>query len=477
MTGDESVSAAEIIPVILAGGSGTRLWPLSRKAMPKQFLALVGSESTFQQTLRRVAGVALFGRPIVVTNADFRFFARRQAEAIGIAVDIVLEPVGRDSAPAIATAAALVAERSDKAVMLALAADHVVADALAFQADCLLAHPAAGRGAIVTFGIRPDHADAGYGYIEKGAPAGERLFQVARFREKPDSASAARFVAAGFLWNSGNFMFRADTMLAALREHAPAVLAAAQAAVAGRHSDLGFIRLDAAAFAAAPTISIDHAVMEKTSSAAVVEAGFPWSDVGTWDAVRLASALDSHGNAAIGHVALRDARNAYVRSDGPLTAVIGLDGVVVVTTDDAVLVMAADAAHEIKALVEDLERAGERAARQHRHSFRPWGWYQDVDRGERFRVKRIVVDPGEQLSLQLHHHRAEHWIVVHGTAEITIGDTVRAVHENESVYIPPGEKHRLANPGRIPLELIEVQTGSYLEEDDIVRLDDNYSRR
>ncbi len=471
------MSVAEIIPVILAGGSGTRLWPLSRKAMPKQFLPLIGAESTYQHTLRRVAGQPSFGRPLVITNTDFRFFARRQAEAIGIAVDIVLEPAARDSAPAIAVAAALAAERSGEAVLLALAADHVVDDGQAFLADCALARAAAARGAIVTFGIRPDHADTGYGYIEKGLAEGERLFHIARFREKPDAVSAARFVAEGFLWNSGNFAFRADVMLAELQAHAPAVHAAASAAVAGRTHDIGFIRLDEAAFAAAPRISIDHAVMENTLNATVVEAGFPWSDVGSWDAVRLAGSLDNAGNAAVGHVALRRTRGSYIRSDGPLTAVIGLDNVVVVTTADAVLVMAADAAHEVKGLVEALDRAGERTAREHRQSFRPWGRYQDIDRGDRFRVKRIVVNPGEQLSLQLHHHRAEHWVVVRGTAEITIGDTVRSVPENQSVYIPLGEKHRLANPGRIPLELIEVQTGSYLEEDDIVRFDDVYSRR
>jgi mannose-1-phosphate guanylyltransferase/mannose-6-phosphate isomerase len=471
------VSVAEIIPVILAGGSGTRLWPLSRQTMPKQFLPLIGAESTFQHTLRRIAGQPGFGRPLVVTNADFRFFARRQAEAVGVAVDIVLEPVTRDSGPALAAAAALLAERGDETILLALAADHVIADSRAFLADCALARHAAASGAIVTFGIRPDHPDTGYGYIERGAPEGERLYHVARFREKPDAARAVRLVADGCLWNSGNFMFRADAMLAELRARAPAVHAAARAAVAGRTHDIGFIRLDEAAFAAAPRISIDHAVMEHTANAKVVEAGFAWSDVGTWDAVRLAGALDGAGNAAVGHVALRRTRGSYVRSDGPLTAVIGLDDVVVVSTADAVLVMAADAAHEVKALVEALDRGGERAAREHRESFRPWGRYQDIDRGERFRVKHIVVDPGERLSLQMHHHRAEHWIVVRGTAEITIGDTVRSVRENESVYIPLGAKHRLANPGRIPLELIEVQTGSYLEEDDIVRFEDAYSRR
>ena len=467
----------KITPILLAGGVGTRLWPVSRDGLPKQFLPLVGERSTYQQALERVADGSLFADPIVITSDAFRFFARRQAEDLRVAATILLEPMRRDSGPAIAAAAAYAAERDPDAVLLALAADHVIQDPAAFRAACAQGLAAAQGGAIVTFGITPSEPRTSYGYIRPGEPLGaESVRKVAAFVEKPDAATAARYLAEGYLWNSGMFLFRADVLLEELAGFEPAMAKAAREAAAKARDDIGFVRLDPEAFAASPQKSIDYAVMERTRRAAVVEGAFGWSDIGSWDAIAGVSSQDAAGNASRGAVVLMDAQDCLVHADGPLTAVLGAKGLVVVTTPDAVLVLPRERAEEVKSLVTQLQAAGRSEATEHRRGHRPWGYYDSIDRGDRFQVKRIVVFPGGKLSLQKHFHRAEHWVVVRGTAEVTIGDERRVVQENESVYIPSGTIHRLANPGRIPLELIEVQTGSYLGEDDIVRIDDVYQR-
>jgi len=468
---------AKIVPVLLAGGAGTRLWPVSRDALPKQFLPLVGENSTYQDTLLRVAESDLFAAPIVITNSDFRFFAQRQAETLGITATVVIEPVRRDSAPALAAAAALARSRDPDAVVLALAADHVILDVEEFRDTCRAGLAAAEAGRIVTFGIRPTEPKTSYGYIRRGKPVGsDQVFSVDAFVEKPDAETAARYVAEGYLWNSGNFLFRADVLLSELERFEPAMAAAINAAVAGATTDLGFIRLEPSAFANAPQKSIDYAVMEKTDRAAVVACDFRWSDIGSWDAIFEIAGRDKAGNAVHGDVVTADATNCVIHSDDRLTAVLGAHDLVVVSTPDAVLVMPRERAQEVRELVAKLKSAKRSEASEHRRGHRPWGYYDSIDRGERFQVKRIVVHPGGTLSLQKHHHRAEHWVVVRGTAEVTVGEAVKSVHENESIYIPIGTVHRLANRGKIPLELIEVQTGSYLGEDDIVRIDDVYKR-
>jgi mannose-1-phosphate guanylyltransferase/mannose-6-phosphate isomerase len=468
---------SKIVPVLLAGGAGTRLWPVSRDALPKQFLPLIGDRSTYQETLLRVSDPEMFTTPIVVTGADFRFFARRQAEDLGVDATVVIEPMRRDSGPAIAAAAALARSRDPEAVVLALAADHVIVDPDAFRATCLAGLEAAQAGHIVTFGIKPTEPKTSYGYIRRGEAIGaQNVFSVDAFVEKPDAATAARYVSDGCLWNSGNFLFRAEVLLSELQRYEPVMAEAVEAAVSGASDDLGFLRLDPTAFAGAPQKSIDYAVMEKTDRMAVVEGRFRWSDIGSWDAIFDIAQRDAAGNAVHGSVVASDTRNCVIHSDDRLTAVLGVRDLVVVSTSDAVLVLPRDRAQDVRELVATLKAAKRPEATDHRRGHRPWGYYESIDRGERFQVKRIVVRPGGTLSLQRHQHRAEHWVVVRGTAEVTIGNDVKFVHENESVYIPIGAVHRLANQGKIPLELIEVQTGSYLGEDDIIRLEDVYKR-
>jgi mannose-1-phosphate guanylyltransferase/mannose-6-phosphate isomerase len=467
----------KIVPVVLAGGAGTRLWPVSRDALPKQFLPLVGDRSTYQDTLLRVAEGDLFAPPIVITGADFRFFARRQAEDIDIDATVVIEPMRRDSGPAVAAAAAFAKSRDPDAVVLALAADHVILDVEEFRTTCLAGLKAAEAGHIVTFGITPSAPKTSYGYIRRGKPIGSaQVYAVEAFVEKPNADTAARYVAEGYLWNSGNFLFRAEVLLAELTRYEPAMVTAVEMAVAGANNDLGFVRLAPEAFATAPQKSIDYAVMEKTDRAAVVAGNFRWSDIGSWDAIFDIAERDKSGNAVHGTVVTSDARNCVIHSVDRLTAVLGADDLVVVSTPDAVLVVPRARAQEVRELVAKLKSEKRAEATEHRRGHRPWGYYDSIDKGERFQVKRIVVRPGGTLSLQKHHHRAEHWVVVRGTAEVTIGSEVKSIHENESIYIPIGAVHRLANQGKIPLELIEVQTGSYLGEDDIVRIEDVYKR-
>jgi mannose-1-phosphate guanylyltransferase/mannose-6-phosphate isomerase len=445
--------------------------------LPKQFLPLVGTRSTYQETLLRVADAELFAQPIVITGGDFRFFARRQAEEIGIDSTVVIEPMRRDSGPAVAAGAALAKSRDPNAVVLALAADHVILDPEEFRATCLAGLEAAQSGQIVTFGITPSAPKTSYGYIRRGAAlAAPGVNAVDAFVEKPDAETAARYVSEGYLWNSGNFLFRADVLMAELRIYEPAMAAAVEAAVANAKNDLGFLRLEPESFARAPQKSIDYAVMEKTARAAVVTGNFRWSDIGSWDAIFDIAERDKSGNAVHGTAITLDSRNCVIHSDGRLTTVLGAKDLIVVATPDAVLVVPRERAQDVRALVNQLKSARRPEATDHRRVHRPWGYYDSVDNGERFQVKRIVVQPGGTLSLQKHHHRAEHWVVVRGTAEVTIGPDVRSVHENESIYIPIGAIHRLANHGKIPLELIEVQTGSYLGEDDIVRIEDVYKR-
>ena len=468
-----------LIPVLMCGGAGTRLWPVSRESMPKQFVPLIGDRSTFQQTLARIADPAMFARPIVITNTDFRFIVAEQLRELALAADIVLEPSRRDSGPAVAVAAALAARRDPQACVLVLSSDHVVRKPEQFIAACREAAAAAAAGHIVTFGVRPTAPATSYGYIRPGAKLNSAaVLAVEAFVEKPDAATAARYVAENYFWNSGNFMFRADVMLEEIARFEPVIAEAAQAAVAGLSQDLDFHRLAPDAFARAPKKSIDYAVMERTKLAAVVPADMDWSDVGSWDAVWDGLEHDAAGNAASGATVIIDSRNNLVRSeDGVLAALVGIDNAVVIATGDAVLVAARDKAENVKALVEQLKAQNRREAVEHRRIYRPWGYYQGVDTGTRYQVKRIVVKPGARLSLQKHFHRAEHWVVVKGTAAVTVGQDARTVHENESVYIPIGSIHRLGNPGKIPLELIEVQVGSYLGEDDIERIEDAYGRR
>ena len=465
---------AQLQPVLLSGGSGTRLWPLSREAYPKQFLPLAGDDTMVQATWRRVEALADLA-PIVVANEEHRFLVAEQLRQVGAPVPaILLEPVGRNTAPAIAAAALQAMAGGADPLLLVLPSDHVVRDVAGFQRAVREASSAAEAGALVTFGIVPDAPETGFGYIQ--AEAGDGLRQVLRFVEKPDAATARSYLdAGGYYWNSGMFLFRASRYLEELARFRPDIVDAVRAAHAGARHDGDFVRLDKDAFSACPSDSIDYAVMEKTADAMVLPVDIGWNDVGSWSALWDVAERDADGNAHHGDVIAVDSRNSYAYAQR-LVALVGVDDIVVVETDDAVLVARKDKVQEVKQVVARLKQEQRSQAVLHREVHRPWGSYDSVDNGGRHQVKRIKVKPGAALSLQMHHHRAEHWIVVSGTAKVTRGDETLLLSENESTYIPLGVKHRLENPGKVPLELIEVQSGSYLGEDDIVRFEDVYGR-
>ena len=469
----------QVVPVILSGGSGTRLWPVSRESFPKQFWPLLSERSLIEETARRATGTG-FAAPIVICNHEHRFLAAEQMRQAGVVgARIVLEPMGRNSAPAVAAAALLAAEDDPDAVLWMMAADAAITDVPALHGLLAQAVAAAQRGRIVMFGMRPTAPETGYGYIEVGTPMPglPAVREIVRFVEKPDAATAAALVAGGrHLWNSGMFVFTAATMLEEMQRHAPSVLDAVRAAVAGRTRDLDFVRLAAAPFAAAPSISLDYAIAERTDRAAVVPADLGWSDVGSWGALWELGRKDDAGNVAVGDVLLEAARHCYVRSDGILTAVVGLQDAIVVVTEDAVLAMHRDRSQDVKRIVDRLRTAGRREAAEHNRFYRPWGFFETLFAAERFRVHRVVVEPGQCLSLHKHFHRAEHFTVLAGTALITKDGVAELARENESADMPIGCLHRVANPGRIPLTLIEVQAGSYLGDDDVVRVEDNYGR-
>ena len=476
-----------IQPVVLSGGSGTRLWPLSREKYPKQLLPLIGEDSLLQATVRRVEGIAgaQLAAPMIVCNEEYRFVIAEQMRLMGKDGPIVLEPVGRNTAPALTLAALAAMRDGADPILLVMPADHVILDTPAFQAVVHAGALLADEGAVVTFGITPDCPETGYGYIQTGAALGQgEACAIARFVEKPDLATAQSYLDAGtYLWNSGLFMMRASVWLAAIGVCRADILAACHTAWDAGSVDGCFLRVGKEAFGQCPKDSIDYAVMERI---AALDAGLPrgvvvplaagWSDVGAWDALWKVLPKDSDGNVLQGDVLMHDCRNTLAMSGGRLVACIGVDDMVIVETPDAILVSHKDKTQEVKTIVDRLKREGRSEGQLHRKVFRPWGSYDGVDAGERFLVKRIIVNPGACLSLQMHHHRAEHWIVVHGTARVTREDSSYLVSENESTFIPLGNKHRLENPGRVPLEMIEVQSGSYLGEDDIVRFDDIYGR-
>jgi len=467
-----------LVPVILSGGAGTRLWPLSRELYPKQLLALVGLQTMLQDTVQRLNGLEI-SAPMVVCNEAHRFLVAEQLRAIDCKPRaIVLEPVGRNTAPAIALAAhATLAGEEGDPLLLVLPADHVIPDVAAFHSAIEVASASARNGALVTFGIVPTTAETGYGYIRRGAlTAGG--YRIAEFVEKPDLARAQAFVSSGeYYWNSGMFLFRARRYLEELERFAPDIAAACGNSFAGAVRDLDFTRVDPAVFRDCRSESIDYAVMERTADAVVVPLQAGWSDVGNWTSLHAACQHDARGNALVGDVMIEDTHDSYIYSSSRLVATVGLRDHVVVETKDAVLVAPKDRVQDVKKLVERLKSGGRYEHSLHREVFRPWGSYDSIDVGDRFQVKRLMVHPGGVLSLQMHHHRAEHWVVVSGTARITRGDETYLLEENQSTYIPIGVRHRIENPGRIPLHIIEVQSGAYLGEDDIVRLEDRYGRQ
>ncbi|WP_198262514.1 mannose-1-phosphate guanylyltransferase/mannose-6-phosphate isomerase [sulfur-oxidizing endosymbiont of Gigantopelta aegis] len=474
-----------IIPVILSGGSGSRLWPMSRELNPKQFLKLCGEFSMLQETMTRLNGIDDLAAPIIVCNEEHRFLVAQQMNDIGVDVDkIILEPIGRNTAPAICAAAEYIQGKYSSHinaddVMLILAADHIIQDIKTFHQVVESGYRVAQQGQLITFGIVPDKAETGYGYIKRAElfSDSENAYKVERFVEKPDLATAQQYLDSGdYYWNSGMFMFQAGAILKEIESLSGAIYQSVKAAVSEGQVDLDFCRLGVEAFSASPSDSIDYAVMEKTDKAVVLPLDANWNDVGAWSALWEVNDRDNNGNVLHGDVLHHDLTNSYVHAEERMVAVIGMDNCVVVETADAVLVVDKSKAQDVKEIVNQLKRSGRTEALLHQRVYRPWGSYETLDETERFKVKRIIVTPGAQLSLQMHHHRAEHWVVVRGTAKITCGDKEFILTEDQSNYIPLGTQHRLENPGVIPLEIIEIQTGSYLGEDDIVRFDDEYGR-
>ncbi len=466
-----------ITPVIMAGGSGTRLWPLSRQLNPKQFLKLTGEKTMLQQTLERLQGLPC-NSPIAVCNEEHRFLAGEQILEMGVKdFSIILEPAPKNTAPAIALAAIHAMNSDENPILLVLPADHIVADAEAFKKAVMDALPAAEGGKLVTFGVVPRHPETGYGYIKRGKEQGPDIFEVASFTEKPGEERAKEYINNGeYYWNSGMFLFKAKTYLEELQRHAPKVYEACSGAMKKTEKDLDFIRIETKAFELSPSISIDYAVMERTNLASVVPLDAGWSDIGSWTALWEVCEKDTENNSILGDVKAMTTENCLIRAENKLVATIGVKDLVVVETKDAVLVAHRDHVQKVKDLVEDIRQNGRHEHLNQREVFRPWGSYDSLETGERFQVKRIRVKPGARLSLQMHHHRAEHWIVVKGSAKVTIDGETVFLTENESTYIPVGKSHALENPGKIPLELVEVQSGSYLGEDDIVRIEDRYGR-
>ena len=471
-----------ITPILLCGGSGTRLWPLSRKSYPKQFASLLGDTTLFQASAQRLSGDG-FAAPMVLTNSDFRFIVTEQLAAVGIDPSaILIEPEGRNTAPAILAAALWLAKSDPEAVMLVAPSDHVVPDAPAFRAAVTSGLAAAHAGQLVTFGIKPSHAETGYGYLELAEDPGDfsaRPLALSRFIEKPDAARAADMVAAGtFLWNAGIFLFSARAIIDAFQAHAPDMMAPVQQAVDQGRPDLGFLRLAPEPWAQAPNISIDYAVMEHAKNLSVVPYAAGWSDLGGWDAVWREAVRDNRGVATSGAATALDCDNTLLRSEDDSMEIVGLglQNIIAVAMPDAVLIADAARAQEVKLAVSALKAKGAKQAESFPKDHRPWGWFESLVIGQRFQVKRIVVHPGAALSLQSHHHRSEHWVVVEGTAKVTVDGKITLVSENQSVYIPLGAQHRMENPGKLPMVLIEVQTGSYLGEDDIIRYEDVYAR-
>lgn len=471
----------KIKPVILSGGAGSRLWPLSRSKYPKQFLPLIGSKSLFSQTLERVGEAYGFASPLVVANEHHRFIVNEQAEKVGIMLEsIVLEPVGRNTAPAIAAATLIAAEEDPEALLLFLPSDHVILDVPGFHKAVQAAAVAADQGALCCFGMTPSKPETGYGYIAAGdaLEGADGAFKVDAFKEKPDLQTAQSYLDAGsYSWNSGMFLFRADVILGELKKHVPDMLSATEKAVRGATEDLNFLRMSEADFGAVPAESVDYAIMERTDRAAVVPAEFGWSDVGSFSALWDVQDKDAGGNVVHGDVMLEDTEGCLVhQGDGMLVATLGVKDLIVVTTDDAVMVADKSRDQDVKKLVDRLKKEGREEAHFHSTVYRPWGNYRTLAIGDRYQVKEIEVYPGKRLSLQKHHHRAEHWVIVEGSAIVTRDEETHLLSENQSIYLPLGAVHRLENPGKIPLRLIEVQSGSYLGEDDIVRLEDDFHR-
>ena len=482
MANSPSSPSGALVPVILCGGTGTRLWPLSRASYPKQYwpLAGTGEDTLLQQTQQRLAGLPGLGAPLLICNEDHRFIVAEQLRQIGVEPQaILLEPVGRNTAPAVAVAALQATAHGEDPLLLVLAADHVIRDAATFRATVTAGMAAAEAGQLVTFGIVPTAPETGYGYIEAAQSllGANEPVPIARFVEKPDRATAEQFLATGrFTWNSGMFLFKASAILAELERLAPEVVSACRSSLEHDSADLDFLRLERETFASCPSVALDVAVMERTDRGAVLPLEAGWSDVGSWSALWETADQDSDGNVLRGRVISEGSSNCYLRSEHRLVVGLGVEDLVVVETDDVVLVAHRDRAQEVKAIVGRLEREGAPESKAHRKIYRPWGSYDGVTEGERWQVKRIVVNPGASLSLQMHHHRAEHWIVVQGTAVVEKDGGRELVGENQSTYIPLGCRHRLSNPGKIPVELIEVQSGPYLGEDDIVRFEDRYGR-